>query len=108
MNIDIKFEVTASAAEELKKAAAESMVRVFAQAAGCSGNSYGLGLEDEISPSDFVEEISGVKFVVDRSSLMLLDGVTLDWQSVDDQQGFKFLNSNAPGGCCRKGGCSKS
>lgn len=105
MNIEIKFNVTEKASSELRKAAPDSLVRVSAKSSGCSGTVYGLGIEESSDPSDFIEEISGVKFVIDRSSLMLLDEVTLDWHSSDGREGFKFLDSK-PTACCRKGGCS--
>jgi iron-sulfur cluster assembly protein len=105
MNIQIKFNVTEQAASELKKAAPDSLVRVSAKSSGCSGTTYGLGIEESFDPGDFVEEISGVKFVIDKSSLMLLDEVTLDWHSSDDREGFKFFDSK-PSACCKKGSCS--
>lgn len=105
MKIEIKFNVTEQAASELMKAAPGALVRVSAKSSGCSGTVYGLGIEESSNINDFVEEISGIKFVIDRSSLMLLDEVTLDWHSSDGREGFKFFDSK-PAACCRKGGCS--
>lgn len=111
MKLDIDFSVTDSAASKLKEAAgADSLVRISVLPSGCSGLSYGLGLEEAsgLDPSDISEEIKGVRFVSDKKSLIQLEGVTLDWHSSDGVEGFKFLNPKAKpsGGCCRNGGCS--
>lgn len=111
MNIKIDFSVTQAAADELKKALSDSgsMVRVSAISSGCSGNSYGMGIcesDDVDSSVDIREDLSGVTFVVDKSSAMHLDGVVLDWYSGDAGEGFKF-SSSKPKSCCRSGGCSR-
>lgn len=112
MNVNIDLKVTDSAVREFKRALAEtdgseSFVRVSVQGGGCSGFMYGLGFvgEDDVSPdADFVEDFDGLKLVVDKKSLLFLDGTTIDWVDALDQRGFKFLNPNAKKTC----GCSKS
>lgn len=110
MNIKIDFSVSDSAASELAKVLEDgSVIRISAKSSGCSGSVYGLGIGtmEDVGALDILEELGGIKFVVDRSSAMLLDGVVLDWHSSQDGQGFKFTNKNPQGGCCRKsGGCS--
>lgn len=110
MQIEVKFSVTDSAVDEFKKALPDqdSLIRISAKSSGCSGTSYGLGVVDSSdidNSQDVLEEFGGIKFVADKGSAMQLDGVTLDWQSIDGQEGFKFINPNVSG-CCRKGGCS--
>lgn len=110
MNIDIKFSVTDSALSEFRKAlvSEDSLVRISVVVGGCSGDGYGLGIEEasEVDPSaDIVEEIGGLKFVADKASALRLDGIVVDWVSEDGHEGFKFTNSK-PSSCCRKGGCS--
>lgn len=111
MKIDIDFKVSDSAVEEFKKALAEnegqeSAVRISVQGGGCGGFSYGLGFisESDIDPAgDISEEINGLKLVVDKRSLMLLDGTTVEWVDSPEQRGFRFLNPNSKKTC----GCSK-
>lgn len=119
MKIDIRFSVTEAAIAELKKAfPSDPFVRVSARQ-GCSKVIYDLVVAGATDDEDVLEDISGVKFVTDRKSLMHLDGVTLDWSSDmivphEGQNGFFFQIplqekhcSNKPsGGCCRKGKCS--
>lgn len=114
MKLEIDLKITEQAIKEFKRAlselgeqSAQDLVRISVQGGGCSGFMYGLGF---ISPSDvdqsadIVEDYDGLKVVVDRKSLLYLDGTTLDW--VDDiaQRGFKFNNPNAKKTC----GCNKS
>lgn len=112
MNINIDLKVTETAVKEFKRAlsetdGSESVIRVSVQGGGCSGFMYGLGFvpESDINPEvDIVEDFDGLKVVVDKKSLMFLDGTTIDWIETLDQRGFKFLNPNAKKTC----GCSKS
>lgn len=110
MNIDIKLDITEDALKELKRSLIESelndsLVRIFAQPGGCSGFSYKLAFvkKDEINSDDLVEKIGEVEVVVDRKSLLFLDGVKIDWVDDSSQKGFKFVNLNSKKSCA----CSK-
>ena len=112
MNIDIDLKITEAAIKEFKKAMSDSgdnasLVRVSVQGGGCSGFMYGLGFvtQEEVAPEqDVVEEFDGLKIVVDKKSLLYLDGTTIDWIDDISQRGFKFNNPNAKKVC----GCNKS
>lgn len=112
MNIEIDFKISESAVGELKKILSESssnddIVRVSVQN-GCSGPSYGLGFvsSSEVNPSsDILGEYDGVKVVVDRVSLIALDGTSLEWVDTTDQKGFKFLSTKT---CKKHCGCSRN
>jgi len=112
MNIDIDFKISESATSEFKRIISESSsnedtVRVSVQN-GCSGTSYGLGFvsPSEIDPSiDIVGEYDGVKVVVDRMSLLALDGTALEWVDNPDQKGFKFSSTKTFNKQC---GCSRN
>jgi iron-sulfur cluster assembly accessory protein len=119
MKIDIDFKVSDQAVQEIKKVIQESeelddttALRVFAKS-GCSGIFYGLEFIDfnEITPNDSTEELSGLKLVIDKKSLLQLDDIVLEWVDSGEQQGFKFNSVNKTnikegcgGGSC--GGCS--
>lgn len=112
MKVDINFKITDSAIKEIKKAMQDSelidhVVRVSVQAGGCSGFMYGLGFEEksEINEKDdLIEVYDDLNVVVDKKSLLFLDGVTIDWIDDLNQRGFKFNNPNATKTC----GCGKS
>ena len=111
MNVEIDIKLTENAIKEFKKASEESQskdifVRVSVQGGGCSGFMYGLGFLEagDVTSDDLVEEFDGVKLVVDKKSLLYLDGTTIDWVEDINQRGFKFVNPNAKKTC----GCNKS
>jgi iron-sulfur cluster assembly protein len=51
-----------------------------------------------------VFETKGVKVVVDRKSLVFLDGTEVDFAKVGLNEGFQFKNPNAKDAC----GCGES
>jgi iron-sulfur cluster assembly accessory protein len=111
MNVNINLNITESASKEFKRSMAESdlqdhLVRVSVQAGGCSGFMYGLGFveKSDIAEDDLVEKFGDVEIVVDKKSLLFLDGTTIDWVEDINQRGFKFNNPNATKSC----GCGKS
>lgn len=114
MKLEIDLKITEPAVKEFKKTlvemgeeSANNLVRVSVQGGGCSGFMYGLGFvspEEVDSATDVVEEYDGLKVVVDRKSLLYLDGTTIDWIDDISQRGFKFNNPNAKKTC----GCNKS
>ena len=83
MHIEIKFSVTDPALSEFRKALVSegSLVRISVVPGGCSGDGYGLGIDESsgVNPSeDIVEEIGGLKFVADKASAVRLDGIVVD------------------------------
>lgn len=115
MNVNVDLKITESAIKEFKKALLEQsegkenqqLVRVSVQGGGCSGFMYGLGFVDvlDVNPKeDIVEDYGDISFVIDRKSLLFLDGATIDWVEDINQRGFKFDNPNAKKSC----GCGKS
>jgi iron-sulfur cluster assembly protein len=111
MQVNVNFKVTESASKEMKKALEESnlsdhVVRVSVEAGGCSGFMYGLGFEEknQIQTDDIVENYGDVTVVIDKKSILFLDGATVDWVEDLNQRGFKFINPNATKSC----GCGKS
>lgn len=57
--------------------------------AGCFGVNYIIGF-DKIKPDDALYEISGLHVLIEKKQLMFLIGVTLDYISNSEQQGFSF------------------
>jgi iron-sulfur cluster assembly protein len=79
-------------------------LRVGVRTAGCSGLAYVLEFVEEIGESDEVFEIKDVKIVIDKKSLVYLDGLEMDWKKQGLNEGFEFNNPNANGEC----GCGES
>lgn len=107
MNVDVDFVITEGALEKIKQARAgsfeNSLLRVFVQGGGCSGNNYSLAFvdpEDFNQKEDVVHEFGDVKVVVNRKGLFLLDGTTMDWD--DSRDGFKFNETSSKSCGCKK------
>jgi iron-sulfur cluster assembly protein len=100
--------LTESAADRvrshLEKRGAGIGLRVGIKKTGCSGFAYVVNYADEIRPEDSVFEVRGVKVVVDRTSLPLIDGTVVDFVKQGLNEAFKFQNPKAKGEC----GCGES
>ncbi len=79
-------------------------LRVFVAGGGCSGMQYGMALEAEARDYDHVIEQDGVKIFIDPTSMMYLDGATIDYVDSIMGGGFKIENPNAVTSC----GCGSS
>ena len=79
-------------------------LRVAVRPGGCSGFSYEMFFDTDISSDDVTVEYGKVKVVVDPSSAQLLSGATLDYKDGLDQSGFAITNPNAERTC----GCGQS
>ncbi len=88
-----------------KRGTPDAMIRLGIRGAGCSGFTYVIEFEDkEPRDRDRVFEQDGVKFVVDKKSLLYLAGTILEWEQKLMSQGFKFVNPNEKNSC----GCGHS
>ena len=74
-------------------------VRLGVRTSGCSGLAYVLEFVDEVGADDEVFEDRGVKVIVDRKSLVYLDGTELDYGKEGLNEGFKFNNPNVANEC---------
>ena len=63
-------------------------LRLGVKTMGCSGMAYVLEFVDDINPEDEVFEDSGVKVIVDKKSLVYLDGTELDYTRDGLNEGF--------------------
>ena len=79
-------------------------VRLGVKTSGCSGMAYVIEFVDELEENDQVFEDHGVKVIVDKKSLLYLDGTEVDYTKEGLNEGFKFNNPNANGEC----GCGES
>lgn len=79
-------------------------LRLGVKTTGCSGMAYVLEFVDELNPEDEVFEDHGVKVIVDRKSMVYIDGTELDFTKEGLNEGFQFNNPNEKAQC----GCGES
>jgi len=74
-------------------------LRVGVRGGGCSGNSYFMEFCPAAEDGDEVFDTHGVKLVVDRRSLPLLEGTLIYFVDGLMGSGFKFNNPNVRHSC---------
>ena len=80
-------------------------LRVFIQSGGCSGFSYGMGLDDNPPrEDDEVVSVSGLNVYIDEYSAQYLEGAEIDYVDALMGGGFTIHNPNAVRTC----GCGHS
>ncbi|MGO9172565.1 MAG: HesB/IscA family protein [Rhodomicrobium sp.] len=79
-------------------------LRIAVDAGGCAGFKYMMGLVAQAEPDDAVVESEGVKVFVDRQSLPLLAGTTVDLVIGFPNSGLTVDNPPAKS----SGSCGKS
>ncbi len=93
-----------------KRGRPDTALRVGIRGGGCSGFSYVIEFHDgPPNARDVVYDLlttrgSPVRVVVDKKSLLYLNGSTLEWEKTLMRQGFKFMNPNEKSNC----GCGTS
>jgi iron-sulfur cluster assembly accessory protein len=106
--------LTEKAAKEVKKIIADQVgagetrqlhLRMRVVGGGCSGFQHKLDLDPEVNAKlDAIFEMQGVPVVIDKRSLLYLDGVTVDFHDDLNKRGFSISNPQAKGTC----GCGSS
>lgn len=79
-------------------------LRVGVQGGGCSGFSYAMSFENNAGLMDKTFDMDGLKVFVDATSVMYLQGCTVDYVETLEGAGFKFENPNVKSTC----GCGSS
>ena len=79
-------------------------LRLGVRKTGCSGFAYEVDYADHATPGDVVFEQHGVKVVVSRENLPLLDGTEVDFVRKGINESFTFHNPNVKDEC----GCGES
>jgi iron-sulfur cluster assembly protein len=89
----------------LARGTPDAAVRLGVRGGGCSGFNYVIEFSDDPPRAkDTVSELDGVKFYVDKKSLIYLAGSTLDYENTLMFQGFRFRNPQEASRC----GCGHS
>ncbi len=79
-------------------------LRIGVVGGGCSGFQYSMSFENQAGMMDKVLSFDGLKVFVDATSLMYLNGCTVDYVETLEAAGFKFDNPNTKSTC----GCGSS
>lgn len=74
-------------------------LRMYVQGGGCSGLSYGMGLEKEPEEDDIVLDQNGIKVLIDSYSINHLQGANVDYVESLMGSGFKITNPNVKKSC---------
>ncbi|MBF0110088.1 MAG: iron-sulfur cluster assembly accessory protein [Magnetococcales bacterium] len=82
----------------------DSAIRIGVTTAGCSGMSYKLEYADALDEGDHVFEQHGIRVVVDGKSLLVMDGIQMDYVTEQFKSGFRFANPREKERC----GCGES
>jgi iron-sulfur cluster assembly protein len=111
----LNIEITQAAVDAIglqitKRGRPETALRVGIRGGGCSGFSYVIEFHDgppnarDVVYDRTAADGSPVRIVVDKKSLLYLNGSTLEWERTLMRQGFKFVNPNEKSNC----GCGTS
>ena len=110
----VPITVTEKAAGEVKRiiadqqaagAAEKLYLRISVRGGGCSGFQNKLDLDTTYNEkTDVMSEQHGVTLVVDKKSLLYLQGATVDFHEDLNARGFRITNPQAKGSC----GCGSS
>jgi len=79
-------------------------VRVGVTTTGCSGLAYLIEFVDDVNSDDEVFEQDGLSVIIDKKSLVYLDGTGVDFVREGLNEGFEFNNPNQKAAC----GCGES
>ena len=79
-------------------------IRVGVRTTGCSGLAYVLEYVDALQPGDVAMANNYTNVIVDKKSLPIIDGITIDYVRQGLNEGFEFINPNEKDRC----GCGES
>ena len=100
--------VTDAAAKKIKanmdKRGSGIGIRIGVRTTGCSGLAYVLEYVDKLEPGDVAMADNHTNIVIDKKSLTVIDGITIDYVRQGLNEGFEFNNPLEKDRC----GCGES
>uniref|UniRef100_A0A914C3C9 Iron-sulfur cluster assembly 2 homolog, mitochondrial n=1 Tax=Acrobeloides nanus TaxID=290746 RepID=A0A914C3C9_9BILA len=96
-----KLILTSRAVQKLKNIAKEDeFLRIMVDGGGCSGFEYKLSLDTKQNEDDVLIENDGAKVIIDKISLELVQGSTIDYEEKMMRSAFRITdNPLATKGC---------
>ena len=79
-------------------------LRVGVKGGGCSGLSYAMDFDDNVTDMDEVVDLNVLRVIIDKKSLLYLYGTELDYSDGLNGKGFNWINPQASRTC----GCGES
>ena len=79
-------------------------LRVGVKGGGCSGLSYAMDFDDNVTDMDEVVDLNVLRVIIDKKSLLYLYGTELDYSDGLNGKGFNWINPSASRTC----GCGES
>jgi iron-sulfur cluster assembly accessory protein len=104
---DVNVTITDNAVKKIKEfleKEKKEALRISVEAGGCSGFKYGMELVEKQLETDLKIEKNGVKVFIDKKSLEMFNGATVDYVDSLGESGFRIDNPSATSNC----GCGKS
>ncbi|MCI3919991.1 iron-sulfur cluster assembly accessory protein [Paenibacillus sp. TRM 82003] len=103
------IDISDLAAEKIKELMAaddltDAYLRLGVKTGGCSGFTYGMGIDQEATEADDTLEMKGLKVVMGRDDIKYLRGLQIDYKESAMGGGFTINNPNASATC----GCGSS
>ena len=99
-----KIEFTESAKKEIDRVVSEKGAKIYfrisVQGGGCSGFKYNFSFDDKITSNDSIFN----KTIIDKNSLKIIDGSTVDFKKELIGNSFVINNPKATSSC----GCGLS
>ena len=104
--VNLTTSAAAKVAELIAAEGDESLsLRLAVRPGGCSGFSYDMYFDSAVDDADIVNEVDGVRVVVDPESAAMVGGATIDFRDGGLQgAGFAINNPNEQRSC----GCGQS
>ena len=90
--------------EVLEDETPETRLRMYVTGGGCSGFQYGFDFDSNYGDDDIIFNENGAELVIDKVSIMYLNGSVVDFEDKLIESSFKVNNPNAASSC----GCGTS
>ncbi|RLL46493.1 iron-sulfur cluster assembly accessory protein [Oceanobacillus piezotolerans] len=104
MVINFTDQASARIREMMQDESENVHLRFGVRGGGCSGLSYSIGFEYEISELDTVENVKGIPVVINTQDIPIIEGTTIDYKENMMGGGFSIDNPKAVYSC----GCGSS
>ena len=100
------IQMTERALEKIRSAMVKESIsseqgglRLGVEGGGCSGLSYNINFDSELSERDRIYEFDGIRIFIDPKSFIYLHGMILDYEDSLTTQSFNVIDPNSSNTC---------